>query len=56
VQSVVGDWSGGGKTRLGVVNLGFGFLDYDGDYVWHQGVVDKIAGWGPGWTPMPGRW
>ncbi|HNY41736.1 MAG TPA: hypothetical protein PKJ41_15150 [Bryobacteraceae bacterium] len=53
---LVGDWNGDGKTKIGVVNQGFWFLDYDGNYVWNGGTTDKIAGWGPGRTPVPGKW
>ena len=53
---IVGDWNGDGPTKIGVVNQGFWFLDYDGNYVWDGGTTDKIAGWGPDWTPVPGKW
>ena len=32
---VVGDWSGNGKTKIGVFRNGAWFLDYVGDGVWH---------------------
>jgi hypothetical protein len=56
VTPVTGDCNGDGRTKIGVVNQGFWFLDYGGNYAWDGGTTDKIAGWGPGWTPVPGRW
>jgi hypothetical protein len=53
---LTGDWNGDGRTKIGVYNQGFWFLDYDGSYTWDGGIADKIASWGLGSTPMPGRW
>ena len=53
---MTGHRNGDGRTKVGVYNQGFRFLDYDGSYSWDGGVIDKTAGWGPGSTPVPGRW
>lgn len=35
-----------GRTTTGVLNQGFWFLDYDGDYACDGGATDKIVRWG----------
>jgi len=54
---IVGDWNGDGRTKIGCISNGFWFLDYDGNYLWDGGVVNKEVGWaGPGLTPIVGDW
>ena len=39
--SVVGDWNGDGKTKIGIYKDGVWYLDYNGNGVWDTGI-DKV--------------
>jgi hypothetical protein len=54
--SVVGDWNGDGKTKVGVYKDGFWYLDYNGNGIWDTGN-DKAYNFGaPLWTSVVGKW
>jgi PKD repeat protein len=54
--TVIGDWNGDGRTKVGVFNNGTWFLDYNGDGFYSSGV-DKAVVWGAaGSIPVVGDW
>ena len=57
--SVVGDWSGNGKDKIGIFGgLGHWYLDFNGNGVWDGPPIDKAFYWGkiPGDIPVTGDW
>jgi hypothetical protein len=57
VTPVMGDWTGTGKTKIGVFYDGYWYLDFIGNGIWDGGIVDKAYVWGqPGDTPLVGAW
>jgi hypothetical protein len=56
---VVGDWNGGGTTKVGTFgpNTGLWLLDYNGNCAWDGPSVDRYFPWGSGGdTPVVGDW
>jgi hypothetical protein len=56
---VVGDWNGDGKTEIGIFRPSSGtwYLDFNGDGLFDNCVVDKCISWGgAGDTPVVGDW
>jgi hypothetical protein len=54
--SVVGDWNGDGKTKVGVYKDGAWYLDYDGNGIWDTGKDREYSFGSPGWTSVVGKW
>ena len=53
---VVGDWTGDGKTKVGVYRNGNWYLDVRGNGTWDPNI-DTVYGWGlPGDIPVVGDW
>ncbi|MCW5983449.1 MAG: hypothetical protein KIT09_35480 [Bryobacteraceae bacterium] len=56
VTPVVGDWTGDGRTKIGVFKDGFWYLDMNGNGHWDP-PADKVYGFGwAGVTPLVGDW
>jgi len=56
-NSIVGDWDGNGKTKIGLFNNGTWYLDTNGNGVWDGGPKDYMIGFGsPGDVPVVGDW
>ena len=56
-QAVVGDWTGTGKSALGVFRDGFWYLDANGNGQWDDCQQDFCFGFGlPGDRPVAGDW
>ncbi|MCW5983451.1 MAG: hypothetical protein KIT09_35490 [Bryobacteraceae bacterium] len=56
VTPVVGDWTGDGRTKIGVFKDGFWYLDINGNGHWDP-PADKLYGFGwAGVTPLVGDW
>ena len=52
---IVGDWNGGGTTKIGIYKDGMWYLDNDGSGTWNTG--DRANMFGTlGWTPFVGKW
>jgi len=57
--SVVGDWSGNGKDKIGIFGgQGHWYLDFNGNGAWDGPPIDKAFYWGkvPGDIPVTGDW
>jgi hypothetical protein len=54
---VVGEWTGGGITKIGVYRNGTWYLDKNGNGVW-DGCPTECTTWGgvPGDLPVVGKW
>jgi len=45
---VVGDWTGGGKAKIGIYREGFWYFDLNGDGIWSGCGPNQPDGcWGP---------
>jgi hypothetical protein len=56
VTPVLGDWSGDGRTKVGIFYNGFWYLDYDGNGTWSSGS-DRLYTFGAGGgMPLIGAW
>jgi uncharacterized repeat protein (TIGR01451 family) len=56
---VVGDWNGKGTAKVGTFGpkTGLWLLDYNGNFAWDGGSVDRYFSWGSaGDTPLVGDW
>jgi Protein of unknown function (DUF1566) len=56
---VTGDWNGGGKTKIGVYQNGYWYLDTNGNGQWDGEATDQFAIFGIGLTnavPVTGDW
>ena len=55
---VVGDWTGDGKTKIGVYRAGSWYLDTSGNGAWNGCTTDKCMGFGgdPTDQPVIGDW
>jgi len=58
---VVGDWTGTGKTKIGVFvpSMGMWNLDLNGNGIWDGPAVDALYSYGAGWPnpiPVVGDW
>jgi hypothetical protein len=57
VKPVVGDWSGDGKTKIGVFYNGYWYLDANGNGAWDGSPTDlSYQLGGAGDTPLVGAW
>lgn len=57
-QTLVGDWNGDGRSKLGVYRSGSFYLDFNGNGIWEPGV-DKLyafVGSSTGDVPVLGDW
>ena len=55
---IVGDWNGGGTTKIGVFKNGVWYLDYNGNAIWDAGS-DTVLTFGlttPDFVPVVGDW
>ena len=53
---VIGDWTGDGKTKVGVFRNGSWYLDMNGNGMWDAGI-DQVFNFGmPGDVPITGDW
>jgi hypothetical protein len=53
---VTGDWSGTGRTNIGVYRNGDWYLDIDGDGIWNAAVDKHFSFGGAGYAPFTGNW
>ncbi len=54
---VVGDWSGDGRTKIGIFRDGTWYLDANGNGLWDGCGTDKCIAWGdPSDVTVVGRW
>ena len=53
---VVGDWTGSGKTKIGIWNNGFWYLDLNGDGAFTSNEFYAFGGNGSGEVPITGDW
>jgi hypothetical protein len=56
---VVGDWSGDGKTEIGIYQQGYWYLDVNGNGQWDSQPADQFRVFGVGLTnavPVTGDW
>jgi hypothetical protein len=54
---VVGDWTGDGRSKIGVFRAGTWFLDMNANGKWDGNGIDSQFAFGsPGDTPVVGRW
>jgi len=55
---VVGEWTGGAVTKVGIYRNGIWYLDKNGNGVWDAGTDGLIANWGgmPGDVPVVADW
>ncbi len=55
-MSVLGDWDGNGKTKIGVTNGQQWYLDRNGNGAWDNGIDYAYSFGAPGWSPVIGKW
>jgi C1A family cysteine protease len=56
---VVGDWNGDGKTKIGIYQNGYWYLDVNGNGQWDGAPTDQLGVFGVGLTnavPVTGDW